>query len=432
MIPVLRVAKVGTGGGDYYLEVAAGTGTGIEAAGRWLGPGTAELGLSGVVGADDLHAVLAGEDPATGQVLGGARHRVRVAAFDMTFSAPKSVSLLHALGESDVSQAVADSHAGAVDAALAYVEERALAVRRRSDSAARPVPTTVEGIAAAGFVHRLSRALDPHLHTHVVVANLGRGPEGRWSALDGRGVYAHASATDALYHAHLRHELTSRLGVAWNSLDRGRADITGIAPEARREFSRRATQIASHLAERGAHGGRAQTVAGHVTRADKDLFLGADDLRPQWQERARAVGLGPSRLESVLDRAPRRSEQRERSGRQSSAVADDVRRLLVTPDRAVTRRDVVRAWCRSLPGGAPARTVEEASRPFSGDAGAGEGPRRRAPRARGGRAPAPATAAAASTAPTSSAPRCHDCWPGGGSASTVRVAATPEIGFGLA
>ncbi|HXQ58451.1 MAG TPA: relaxase domain-containing protein, partial [Acidimicrobiales bacterium] len=50
-------------------------------------------------------------------------------------------------------------------------------------------------------------SLSPHLHTHVVVANLGRGPEGRWSALDGRGLYAHASATDALYHAHLRYEL---------------------------------------------------------------------------------------------------------------------------------------------------------------------------------------------------------------------------------
>jgi conjugative relaxase-like TrwC/TraI family protein len=381
VVLVLRVAKVRTGGGDYYLEVATGTGTGIEAAGRWLGSGTPELGLSGDVGPDDLHAVLAGKDPATGQVLGTARHRVRVAAFDMTFAAPKSVSLLYALGDGDVSHAVAEGHASAVGAAMAYVEQRALAVRRRTDTALGPVPAAAEGIAAAGFVHRLSRALDPHLHTHVVVANLGRGPEGQWSALDGRGVYAHASATDALYHAHLRYELTNRLGIAWNPLDRGRADIAGIVPEARREFSRRATQIAAHLAERGATGGRARTVAGHITRADKDRFLGADDLRPQWQDRARAVGLGPIRLEAVLDRAPRRSERWDRSDRQPSAVSDNVRALLGTADRPVTRRDVVRAWCRSLPGGAPARTVEDAAdrllenlEPERGPRGARHGP----------------------------------------------------------
>jgi conjugative relaxase-like TrwC/TraI family protein len=212
VVEVLRVAKVRSGGGAYYLDVAAeGSGTGIEAAGEWMGRGTAELDLAGIVRAPDLEAVLSGEDPATGQVLGTGRSQVRVAGFDMTFSAPKSVSLLHALGDPDVTDAVAAGHRSAVGAALSYVERHALAVRRSSLGAPRTIPTTVEGVAAAGFVHRMSRALDPHLHTHVVVANLGRGPEGRWSALDGRGVYAHASATDALYHCHLRHELTRRL-----------------------------------------------------------------------------------------------------------------------------------------------------------------------------------------------------------------------------
>jgi len=204
-------------------------------------------------------------------------------------------------------------------------------------------------------------SLSPHLHTHVVVANLGRGPEGRWSALDGRGLYAHASATDALYHAHLRYELTRRLGVAWEHPDRGRADIAGIAPEARREFSRRSAQIAEHLAERELTSGRARTVAGFATRADKDPLLGADELRPGWEDRARAVGLGPRSLDAVLDRAPRRSPvsmaPAPEDGRLPTAVVealDDLR-------RPVTRRDVVRAWCRALPGGAPARSVEDAA-----------------------------------------------------------------------
>jgi len=302
--------------------------------------------------------VLAGRDPRSDTVLGAARSRVRVAGFDMTFSAPKSVSLLHALGDPEVAEAVAAGHADAVEAAMAYVESSALAVRRRGE-APGPVPTVVAGVAAAGFVHRMSRALDPHLHTHVVVANLGRGPEGDWSALDGRGLYAHMSTADALYHSHLRYELTRRLGVAWTLPDRGRADIAGIGPEARREFSRRAAQIADHLAERDLTSGRAQTVAGHATRADKDPHLSADDLRPQWKDRARAVGLGPRQLDAVLDRVPVRSADVSPSGPGKTEAT--VAHALGDAGRSVTRRDVVRTWCRALPSGAPAASVARAA-----------------------------------------------------------------------
>jgi len=156
--------------------------------------------------------------------------------------------------------------------------------------------SAVSGPRSVPFLRRPGPllSLSPHLHTHVVVANLGRGPEGRWSALDGRGLYAHASAVDALYHAHLRYELTRRLGVAWDLPDRGRADIAGIAPGARREFSRRSAQIAGHLAERELTSGRARTVAGFATRADKD-------------PRGGAGGVGPA---GVVRAAPRRRRSR--------------------------------------------------------------------------------------------------------------------------
>jgi len=356
---VLRVSKVRAGAGSYYLEVAAGTGTGIEAAGRWSGAGTWAWPLRGTVEAADLEAVLAGRHPGTGEILGTRRQQVQVAGFDLTFAAPKSVSLLHALGDAEVSRAVADAHVGAVGAAMSYVERHALAVRRRTTDAPVPVPTTVDAVPAASFVHRLSRALDPHLHTHMVVANLGRGPEGIWSALDGRGVYAHASAADTLYHCQLRDELTRRLGVSWDRAERGRADIAGIGPEVRREFSRRATEITAHLAERGRESGRARTVAAHVTRADKDPLLGADDLRPQWKDRALATGFGPVRLEAALDRAPRRSVS------DGALLGDGFPTVpfLARGDGhgTVTRRDVVRAWGRSLASGAPAAAVEEAA-----------------------------------------------------------------------
>jgi conjugative relaxase-like TrwC/TraI family protein len=352
---VLRVAKVRKGGHAYYLEVAGnGSGTGIEAPGRWLGTGAGALGLRGQVSDDALGAVLRGDDPITAERLGRFHDRVTVAAFDLSFCAPKSVSMLQALAPPEVAADVLASHERAVDAALGYVERRAVAVRRPAGGALVPVP--VEAVASAGFVHRVSRALDPHLHTHVVMANLGRGPEGSFSALDGRGVYAHAAAAGALYHAQLRHELTARLGVAFEPLRGGRADVAGIGLDARRAFSQRAAAIAQHISARGLGGSRARDIAAHATRPERDPHQSVDDLRPLWQDRARAVGLGPDDLGAVLDRVPR-----HRSQELDPAVGDVVADELGRQGPTAARRHVVQAWCATLESGAPAAAVEEAA-----------------------------------------------------------------------
>jgi conjugative relaxase-like TrwC/TraI family protein len=362
----LCVAKVRPGGHGYYLDVVD---TGVEAPGEWLSAGAEVLDLRGDVKAHDLESVLAGAEPSSGKRLGRSHERVKVAGFDLTFCAPKSVSLLHALGDADVASAVRSGHDRAVRETLSYIERRALGVRRGS----RPerAVLNVEGVAAGGFVHRTSRALDPHLHTHVVVANLGLGPEGTWSALDGRGVYAHAPAAGALYHAQLRHELTRRLGVGWGPLNGGRADIVGIGPEVRRAFSQRAAAIEAHLAERGLANEprpRARAVAAFATRAPKDSSIAPESLRGWWQERAREVGLSPRLLEATLGRVTRHVEEdRERGveptrsareGRSRDPLEDAVRGMLSELGRSVTRRDIVRAWSSALEKGAPAQTVE--------------------------------------------------------------------------
>ena len=352
---MLRVAKLWRGGHGYYLEVAGdGVGGGLEAPGRWVGSGSGALGLEGVVTEQAIAAVLRGDDPVTAERLGRFHDRVAVAAFDLTFSAPKSVSLLHALGSPDVRDAAGAAHGRAVDAALDYVERRAVAVRRRVGG--RPLPEPATAVASAGFVHQVSRALDPHLHSHVVMANLGRGPEGTFSALDGRGLYAHAAAAGALYHSQLRHELTERLGVTFEPLRAGRADVSGIGVEVRRVFSQRAAAIAAHLEERGLGGARASRIAGHATRPARDTGRSADELRPLWEERANAAGFGPERLNEVLDRVPRVAPDGPDLGN-----AADVTEALARRGTSASRRDVVRAWCASLPSGAPATAVERAA-----------------------------------------------------------------------
>ncbi len=122
------------------------------------------------------------------------------------------------------------------------------------------------GLVAAAFRHRTSRAGDPQLHTHVLVANLGRGPDMRWSALDGRQLYTHARAASFAYQAVLRGELSDRLGLEWTATRDGIAEIQGVPRNVMKAFSRRRAEIEASLAERGTDGPRAAEAAALATR----------------------------------------------------------------------------------------------------------------------------------------------------------------------
>jgi conjugative relaxase-like TrwC/TraI family protein len=210
---MLNVGKLANGRENYYFSaVARGAedyylGSG-EAAGRWLGRGIRGVGLSGEVGAEELRAVLGGLHPTSLEQLPERMHQRRLPGFDLTFRAPKSVSLLHALGNKEVVGAVTEAHEEAVTAALGYLEREACGTRRGPGGVDyRPG----KGFVAAGFRHRTSRAGDPLLHTHVLVANMTQTHDGRWGALDGRRIYTHAKTAGYLYQAHLRWALTRSL-----------------------------------------------------------------------------------------------------------------------------------------------------------------------------------------------------------------------------
>jgi conjugative relaxase-like TrwC/TraI family protein len=240
------VASVGDGIEDYYVG-------GLEARGEWLGRAAAELGLGGPVDGDALRRVLAGLDPRKGVELRDSTGRVRVAGFDLTFSAPKSVSVVFGVGGPDVREAVRRAHDRAVVEAVGYVERSAAAVRRghggcRVESAS--------GVVAAAFRHRTSRVGDPQLHTHVLIANLGRGSDGRWSALDGRQLYSHARVASFVYQAVLRGELTRQLGVEWTPVRQGIAEVVGVPADVMREFSLRRAEIEAALKARGTEAAR--------------------------------------------------------------------------------------------------------------------------------------------------------------------------------
>jgi hypothetical protein len=154
-----QAAALASGAEDYYVG-------GREAAGRWLGRGAPSLALHGVVAGDKLTAILAGTDPTSGTQL---RRRGSVEGFDVTFSAPKSVSVLFGIGEAGVQSAIRDAHERAVIDAFGYFEGVLSVARRGAGGHSR---IAGNGLTAAAFLHRTSRAGDPQLHT----ARPGRQP----------------------------------------------------------------------------------------------------------------------------------------------------------------------------------------------------------------------------------------------------------------
>ncbi|MGH9069257.1 MAG: MobF family relaxase, partial [Acidimicrobiales bacterium] len=314
----MHVTKLAAGGERYYLDsVAAGAedlrAPGLEPDGRWMGRGAIGLDLVGRVGAYDLGAVLAGADPSTGERLNPAQALVRVVGFDLTFSAPKSVSVLFGLAGYERGLQVRAGHDAAVADALGYLEREAVTALRQSEGERWSVPT--EGVVAAGFLHHTSRAADPHLHTHVLVANLVKGDDGRWSAVDGRGLYAHGTTALALYQCRLRQELVERLGLAWGPVVNGVANLEGIDRAVLSMFSQRRIQLEAELqawrkvpAIPGAAapafgptmgsggdptenrhqpaGPRALELAALATRPAKDQSRSLQSLQVEWRRRA--------------------------------------------------------------------------------------------------------------------------------------------------
>jgi hypothetical protein len=142
--------------------------------------------------------------------------------FDVTLRPPKSVSILWALGDEHRRGVIRDAHREAVDEVVRYLEGQAIMARSRGDQ------VLTAGLVGAAFDHRTSRAGDPLLHTHVVIANMTFTALDTWRALDGRPLYDHALSGGHLYQAHLRHLLSTRLGVRWGPVHNGWAEVIGV------------------------------------------------------------------------------------------------------------------------------------------------------------------------------------------------------------
>jgi conjugative relaxase-like TrwC/TraI family protein len=298
---VADIAKLSVGREAYYTRELATdheqylSGHG-ESPGRWYGAGAATLGLQGEASVAEFQAMFEGRDPTTGELLGRPHGRNAVPAFDAVLRPTKSVSVLYGLGDAVTGRAVLAAHHAGVREAVAYLDGH-LGTRRGHGGHQR---VSGQGLLAVGFDHRTSREGDPLLHTHLVVANRVQGPDGRWTALDGRDLYRHRLAADAIYRASYQRELVRTLGVQWTPADaHGNRELQGMPEQLIRLFSKRTGQIDLEV-ERLEASGRERTPrlvkwTVYATRKPKQHET-ADTLYGRWRTEAAERGLDPDTL----------------------------------------------------------------------------------------------------------------------------------------
>ena len=346
---MLSIGKVGSGRADpsYYLDrVAQGAddyyaGAG-EAPGQWHGTGAIQQGLTGTVD-DEAFVTALQANPADGKTVLG---------YDLTFSAPKSVSILYGVGDDELSAKVRDAHDRAVHEALGYVERHACWTRRGRGGRQH---LQGDGLTVATFRHRTSRAGDPQLHTHAVVANATRA-DGRATALDGQALYAHARTAGYLYEAALRAQLTESVGVQWGPVRNGIADINGVPDEVIDHFAQRRREIRERMAQHGGHTMDSARIAALETRRAKRLDVPTDRLRDEWRARASEHGLDQHQLADLLDRrmAGKPMQPDIAQAAESMTSPGGITHHASTFDR----RDVLRDWSQAHREGATVERLE--------------------------------------------------------------------------
>ena len=269
-------------------------------ASAWAGRGAEELGLKGPVDADTFREVLEGRVPdGSGRQLGKRGKDGEILhrpGRDLTFSAPKSVSLAALVGGD---RRIVEAHDRAVAATLAWVEKHAAETRMKDAETGRMMRTGNQKIVAATFRHDTSRNLDPQLHTHAVLANMVQGEDGKWRTMANEGLYARQKLIGMLYRNELAAGL-SRLGydVEKTHAD-GRFEIAGVPRETVEAFSTRRAEIEAAMAERNlgdsAANPRLAERAALMTRAGK-RDIDRDELRGVWAKQAADLGLDPGAL----------------------------------------------------------------------------------------------------------------------------------------
>lgn len=257
---------------DYYLS-------GGEPPGVWTGLGSTILKLQNEIDPDHFHNVLNGYSPDGQNALcqnAGGNHK---SGWDLTFGAPKSVSIIWAAVNDQLKIEIQKSQLNAVKDAIAFIEENASYTRR---GALGHEQEKVIGLVTALFEHSTSRALDPHLHTHAVVANIAPREDGTWGTLDSQIIMNWQKAAGMIYKVSLADSMR-KLGFE-TEIDNDSFKIKDVPEVVCLHFSKRTQQITKGLKDAGIKN-RSSKAGDIVVLATRDTKTKIDrpKLFEQWQ-----------------------------------------------------------------------------------------------------------------------------------------------------
>jgi conjugative relaxase-like TrwC/TraI family protein len=309
---------------DEYYTGKGEQQTEAEADGEWAGRGAERLALDGPVSKRDFEAMLNGRDPKTGARLTqiGKSH---APGWDMTFSAPKSVSVMWALAPEPYRKQIEAAHRSAVQAATTHLEDNHAFTRRGKGGAIRE---PVAGLTIARFHHHTSRDLDPQLHTHAFVFNSAPRRDGSWGSLVSRDLYKAQKEAGALYRAHLAHELergghaVERFGTTFR--------LRTIPRDIERAFSKRRQAIEQAAGTHGYRTPKGMEQAALRTRQAKRPAQRAA-LFDAWKQEARALGFDLAKARLQAARVPAQAQQANTAARPAPVPSAD--RVLASAQR---------------------------------------------------------------------------------------------------
>ncbi|MEZ5696329.1 MAG: MobF family relaxase [Sphingomonadaceae bacterium] len=281
---MLSVASVrsASGAAEYYATDNYYSRDAQAETSEWAGEGARRLGLDGTVNVEKFAEVLSGKLSAQEQIDSAAGDNRRV-GFDLTFSAPKTVSLLALVGGD---KRLLDAQREAVKATLGWAEQRFAEARLGKDG-----KTTVatENLIVAMFQHDTSRARDPNLHTHAIVVNATQRPDGAWRALKNDQLYRENRLIGAVYHNELRSRVAALGYEIKGGGKNGMFEIAGVDRQTIEAWSTRGSQIKEIANRLGivSPEGRAQIAV--RSREDKQQ-IEPDALQQMWQDMAAKRG----------------------------------------------------------------------------------------------------------------------------------------------
>ncbi|RYY11141.1 MAG: conjugative relaxase, partial [Alphaproteobacteria bacterium] len=323
--------------GEYYTDEKAGD------VSLWGGAEASAAGLTGTVTQEAFAKALNGELPSGDKVV--EQKESRRPGYDLTFSAPKSVSVMAYIAGDKRILGPDGAQTKAVQQTMAWVEKNLAETRITKDGKTETVKTG--NLVYALFQHDTSRALDPQAHIHAIVANMTRGPDDKLHALHADRIWSSNSVIGSIYHSFLRDEM-EKLGYQVQMTGKhGTFEIVGVPKEVLETFSQRREQIMEKAAELGIVSPKGRDTITVNTRDPKLNVEDRDGLVLDWMKKAAEHGFdGKKLLEGALGASAKMAERENAGplGRGYTAIADAVKvametvsGMLRSPDPLVDR-----------------------------------------------------------------------------------------------